>query len=252
MSEQGSYLYAVARPLPADRLAHVTGIGGAPVRCVSDGELSCVLSTVDLADFGTEALRRNLEQLDWLERVAREHDAVVHGVCRVATALPLRLATVYRDDASATAEVARRRTAVLRMLDRVEGRDEWGVKMYRVPAAEPAAAAARPSSGAEYLRRRRAQLQRHASDEERARDDASAVFEELALVAVESRRHRPQDPQLAGNRHPMLLNAAFLVDRSAASAFQAAVDRLAAAHPPGAVVRTGPWPPYSFVDWGEP
>jgi hypothetical protein len=230
-------------------LDEVAGIDGARIRGVEVGGVTCLVSDVDLDEFGEEPLRKNLERIDWLERVAREHDAVIKAVARIVAVLPLRLATVYWDDASASAEVTRHHDAVCAALDRVDGRDEWGVKVYRMPVDEAPEQTSRATSGAEYLRRRRAQVAQQTSD--RGADDelAARIFDEFAAVADDSRRHRPQDPSLTGRRQPMLLNAAFLVARCDEDRFRAAVSALADERPPGAVELTGPWPPYSFAEW---
>jgi hypothetical protein len=249
-----TYLYAVARtpapPPPAD----LRGIGGAPVRLVFEDDLTCIVGTVDLQEFGEEPVRRNLEDLDWLARVAREHDAVVHRMAAVTTLVPLRLATVYDNDASALRRVTELRATALATLDVLDGREEWGVKMYAVPRTPAAvgATAEPPSTGAEYLRRRRTELEQRSLDTEAATEDAEALFEHLRGVSVMARRHRPQDPALSGAEHPMLLNAAFLVDRERVPEFGAAVESLAADRPRGALVLTGPWPPYSFATLDEP
>jgi hypothetical protein len=254
LSGSATYLYAVARtPVPSLPL-DLRGVSEAPVRFVSEGDLTCVVSTVDLDEFGEEPLGRNLEDLDWLARVAREHDAVVHEMARSMTIVPLRLATVYTDDASALRRVGELRATALATLDVLEGREEWGVKMYAVPQAPATvgAAAPRPVSGVEYLRRRRAELDQRSGDAVAAANDADAVFEQLRQISVIARQHRPQDPALSGVTHPMVLNAAFLVDRTRSPEFCSEVDAVASQRPEGAVVLTGPWPPYSFATLDEP
>lgn len=248
MTRTGSYLYAITRAVPRDAFAGVRGIGGSPVRAVPGHGLSGVVSSVDLTEFGEAPLRENLERLDWLERVAREHDAVIRAVGRQVAVLPLRLATVCRDDASVADRLAAQQDTASAALDLVEGRDEWGVKLFR-RLDEPVAATLRPASGAEYLQRRRAELQQHAAMDVQAADDAQAIYHELARLAASSRQHRPQDSALTGRHDPMVLNAAYLVDRCDEAAFRAAVAQVAAARPAGTVEITGPWPPYSFVEW---
>ena len=46
-------------------------------------------------------------------------------------------------------------------------------------------------------------------------------------------------------------SAAFLVSRDASYAFVTVVGGVANAHPELALLCTGPWPPYSFVNAGE-
>jgi hypothetical protein len=76
---------------------------------------------------------------------------------------------------------------------------------------------------------------------------AEEMYEGLAELAAGACRHRPHDRRLTGDDRPMVLNAAFLVDRRQQRAFRSAVDLLSEAASDVAAVVTGPWPAYSFV-----
>jgi hypothetical protein len=247
MTDTGTYLYAITRAAARIELAEVRGVVDAPVRIVGAGDLACVVSTVGLDEFGEEALRANLEDLGWLEKIARQHDSVVQFVARQATTVPLRLATVCRDDSSAVERVQGLGGDAQDVLATLDGREEWGVKVFDVPGVPEAAEPERHASGTAYLQQRRKQLAARAQSAETAARDADAVYAQLAQLAVGARRHRLQDPQLTGIAAPMVLNAAFLVDRRRVSAFRAEVAELAAQRAAGAIAVTGPWPPYSFV-----
>jgi hypothetical protein len=247
----GLWLHAVARGAAAGALGGRTGIAGAAVRTVAGAGLVAVVSPVDLDEFGEEALRRNLENLSWLEGVARSHHAVVAAAGRLGAVVPATLATVYRDDAGVRTMLERRRVDFDAVLDRIGGRTEWGVKAYAAPAPAPAAAAGpdlRP--GVAYLQRRRAEL---AADDERLRratDGAEEIHAALAAAARASRRHPPQEPSLTGRTEPMVLNGAYLVDEE--EQFEDGVDAQARRHPELDLALTGPWPPYSFATLEEP
>lgn len=250
MSEASlTYLYALTRGVAA--LPDEAGIGDRPLRMLRLGVLGAVVSDVPAADFAEEALREHLEDLQWLERVARRHDTVVQACHRSGVAMPLRLATIYVDDRSAEQRLAEIADDAQRTLDRLDGCDEWGVKLFDTSgSAAPSPAA--PSggaemSGADYLRRRQAEMMRSGEAAATAAAEAEAVHRALAKHAVEDVRHRPQDPRLAGRREPMLLNAAFLVRRSDAHAFRAAAAELAGQRAENGIVLTGPWAPYSFA-----
>jgi hypothetical protein len=248
MNGRATYLYAITRPMPADEIPDVRGVAGAPVRLIRDGELACLVSTVELGEFGEQALSVNLEDLHWLERTARQHDAVVQASARVSTTLPMRLATICRDDRSARERLQQLGSAALATLAALDGREEWGVKLFVSPGASDARPpAAGATSGAAYLRRRREDLTQREHASERAVRDAEAVYDRLTTYSVDARRHRPQDQRLTGATQPMVLNAAFLVERARSDEFQDAANELASRHEPGAVVLTGPWPPYSFA-----
>jgi hypothetical protein len=260
VTEPGTYMYAVSRGLPPEAVEGTRGVVGAPVHLIEDRGLAAVVSPVSLDEFGEEALRRNLEHLDWLEATARAHHAVVDAVATRAVTVPLGLATVYRNEDRARHALHERYEEFVRALNRITGRTEWGVKAYAdlgsaavEETGEPPAADARP--GTAYLRRRSAQ--RRTEDEARREVLAAAerIDDELCAIAATRRLHRPQDPQLSGERGWMLFNAAYLVDDERADDFRAAVDRLAGARPEIRLQLTGPWAPYSFAteeeEWTE-
>ena len=78
---EGWWLYCVvgqAHPrLPADLEAVAPG---RPPRIVSAGDLAAVVSEVPLDEFGEEGLKRNLNDLAWLEATARAHETVLEAV----------------------------------------------------------------------------------------------------------------------------------------------------------------------------
>ncbi|EIE98820.1 GvpL/GvpF family gas vesicle protein [Saccharomonospora glauca] len=266
----GLWLYAVARGLDPAPLAGLRGVADAEVRTVAMGgqgsgeePLTAVVGPVPLAEFGEEALRRNLEDLDWLATTARAHDAVVAAVSAASSAaVPLRLATVCFDDERVRDLLTEREQEFTTALDALTGRTEWGVKVYTDPAklagaAEPTASVSSASggsagSGTAYLRRRKAALSARETGERIAAEHAEHLHARLARAAVAYRRHPPQDPKLSGERAHMVLNGAYLVDDERATEFADLVRALDAEHEAVRVELTGPWPPYSFAAVSQP
>lgn len=252
----GTWLYAVAAAPDRGRLRGLTGVAGEPLRTVEAAGLVAVVGSVPLDSFGDEALRRNLEDLDWLARVARAHDDVVHAVTRAGPTVPLRLATVYHDDERIESVLRRRAADFARTLEQVAGRTEWGVKavLDRAPEPEPVApvgGAERPGAGAAYLKRKREQHETRERGERSAAEAAARIHTVLAAHAADARRHRPQSPQLSGAASPMVLNAAYLVDDAAEREFARTVAALDHEHESVRLQLTGPWPPYSFSSLEE-
>ncbi|MEU4679686.1 GvpL/GvpF family gas vesicle protein [Micromonospora sp. NPDC023737] len=245
----GRWLHGVVREADLGLLSTVPGMTGEPVRPVRADGLVAVVSTVPLTEYGEEALRRNLEDLGWLERAARAHHRVVDALAGAGAVVPARLATVHRDDDAVTASLTGRRSELVALLDGLTGRGEWGVKGYVVPGVAPRAAeAAGPGGvGTAYLRRRRAQLAAREDAQRDAAHVAATVHEALARHAVVARRHPPQDRRLSGVAAAMALNGAYLVDAGAQAGFARLVETLAERHPELRLELTGPWPPYSFV-----
>ncbi|MCW3839231.1 GvpL/GvpF family gas vesicle protein [Micromonospora yasonensis] len=246
----GVWLHGVVAGDTPPAPAGITGIAGTPVRTVAAAGLAAVVSDAPLTEYGEEALRRNLEDLAWLERAARAHHAVVDVLSRAGAVVPARLATVHRDDGRVARVLVERHDELAGTLARLTGREEWGVKGYAVPGATPRAdepAGAGGGAGAAYLRRRKAQLTAREEGQRIAADAAAAVHTALAGYAVTARRHAPQDRRLSGAPTPMVLNGAYLVDRDRLDGFAALVRELGDRHPEIRLEPTGPWPPYSFV-----
>ncbi|MFF7971491.1 GvpL/GvpF family gas vesicle protein [Streptomyces sp. NPDC007905] len=245
------YVYAVCHPLGAPLQAELTGIGGAPPALLHHHGLVAVVSTVPEHDFCEEALRGRLEDLDWLAATARAHQGVIDALTTVTTPLPLRLATVFRDDSGVRMMIEEREGDFRRILDRLEGRVEWGVKVYLESAssevAEPAVSgAARPASGRDYLRRRRESTHAHEEQWRSAETFAQTLHERLSRYAEDSRLHPPQNAALSGTSGRNVLNAAYLVRRADSEGFVEMVDRTKGEVPGIRVELTGPWAAYSF------
>jgi hypothetical protein len=260
VAEQGRYLYAIARGLDAGAVEGVPGLDGAPVETVEHRGLTAVVSTVDLTEYGEDGLRRNLEDLAWLEKVARGHDTVIHAAASHAPTAPLRLATICLDDDGVCARLDEWHDALEAALDRVQGRAEWAVKAYaRQGSGQQAEAGttgeqdtAGKGAGLAYLQRKKSQVQQQAQAQDRAMQVAERVHEALAGRCVASRRLAPQDPRLTGHEGVMTLNGAYLVEETEGEAFAAAVQELAEQYPDAHLTVAGPWPPYSFASLEQP
>jgi hypothetical protein len=249
-------VYAVAADAEPAFTGGLIGVGGGAARPVTAAGLVAIAGDVPLAQFGEAALRRNLEDLDWLEQTARAHHAVIEAVAKERTVVPMRLATVYRSDEGVAGMLRERAADLQEALARVTGRSEWGIKAYVAmpPDQEQPNDAGQEDGalgpGAAYLRRRRAQLTARSDARQQALASARAVYDELGQLSVAARIYPPQSPELVGRSASMVLNAAYLVADERAEAFAAAVTDLAAAHPSVQLTLTGPWPAYSFA--GQP
>lgn len=245
------YVYAVCHPLDAPLQAELTGVGGAPAALLHHHGLVAVVSAVPEADFCEEALRAHLEDLDWLAATARAHQGVIDALTTVTTPLPLRLATVFRDNSGVRAMIEAREEDFRRILDRLDGRVEWGVMVSVVseaeePAEPVASAAGRPAGGRDHLCLRRERTQAHEEAWRSAETFARTVHERLLRHAEDSRLHPPQNPALSGVPGRNVLNAAYLVCRADSEKFVELVDRTRNEAPGMRVELTGPWAAYSF------
>ncbi|MFD9908950.1 GvpL/GvpF family gas vesicle protein [Streptomyces sp. NPDC059063] len=255
MTDELRYVYAVCHPLAVPLRPDLTGVAGAPPRQLAHDGLVAVVSPVPERDFAHEALRAHLEDLDWLAATARAHQSVVAALAAVTCPLPLRLATVFRDDSGVRAMLADESARLRRILDRIDGHVEWGVKVWlgddgaRRNGARDSGAT---ESGRAYLRRRQAQASAREESAERAEEFARRLHGDLAAYVTDSRIHPVQSPALtdpAWGRN--ILNGAYLVRRTRAEEFLELLARSRSTECAQEGLRvevTGPWAAYSFTD----
>ncbi|RPK81775.1 GvpL/GvpF family gas vesicle protein [Streptomyces sp. ADI98-10] len=250
-----TYVYAVGHEGPAlDGLAaRLPGVDGRPLRPVGGGGLCALVSAVPADTFSERGLTAQMEDLDRLEAVARAHHAVVDAAFAETSVLPMRLATVYLDDARVADMLVRQCSEFRELLGRLEGHVELGMKVYADPRAAAASAPATPASagagaGRAYLRQRQAQ-QRDSQDAYRSASDLAARAARLADGVAASRAvHRPQQGRLAASRPGVnVANEAYLVPREHTEQLRRELSALAEDVPGVFVEVTGPWAPYSFA-----
>jgi len=255
MSADGVWVYAVVHESRAEsRVSGLRGVAGEAVHVVAADDLAAIVGDVSLDEFGQDALRRNLEDLDWVAQKARAHDAVISEIARSGPVIPVRMATVYLDDARVRNLLEKRREDFVATLSRLSGRAELGVKVYADPTRLVTSDAAHGSngtrSGTSYLMRRRREL---ASREEAFRVaavEADRIHTTLMRHAVDGKRKPPPDRSLSGRDELTVLNGTYLVDSDAVEMFRETVVALAKSTGRLSMETTGPWPPYSFA--GEP
>jgi gas vesicle protein GvpL/GvpF len=236
--------------------------GEHPVERVSQAGLTALVSRVPKHEFDADALRRNLNDIEWLGRVARAHEHVLEGVLSTTTIVPLRLCTLYESDDGVRQMLEHEQSALTGALTALAGREEWGVKLLVDPeklqqVAEgraTAAAGVQPeldgqSAGGAYLLRRK--LERQVREESNALMAATVetLRAELEAFALDMVTRPAQNPELSGLQGRMILNAALLVDADGVNRLHALARAIEADYGDlGAqVIVTGPWPPYNFV-----
>ncbi|WP_247616714.1 GvpL/GvpF family gas vesicle protein [Streptomyces sp. MK37H] len=269
------YAYAVLRPTPeaARAVATLRGVADEQVGLVETGDLAAAVGPVPAEEFEEGALRAGLEELPRLEALARGHHGVVAGLAPLGAVLPLRLATVYRDEDRVRRVLQERRDQFLPLLERLAGHVEWGVKVYTDPTdslagdaavrAEATGGEAALSPGRAYLAARRRRRRGVEEAWQTAARTAARIAEEAGGVAVGRVAHRPQRGELAqvaggetaGGGKPggeNIANDAYLVPADRAEEFRSRVLAAAEGQPGVRVEVTGPWAPYSFALPPEP
>ncbi|MFJ1576735.1 GvpL/GvpF family gas vesicle protein [Streptomyces sp. NPDC088182] len=270
-----TYVFAVCAHIDHHALATLPGLGeNSPVRPLSLGALTAVVQHVEAARFSEDAWRERLSDQGELERCARAHHHVVSAVAARGATVPLPLATLYRSDERARRGLRQDAERFHTVLRRIEGRVEWGVKVYAAPPPRPAAAQTpapspspspsssspssssssagagrgRPSSGdgRAYLDRKRGIQKRREQHHDEALRAAETVDTAMRTVAAASRHLRTHVQEPLEPRRTQVLNAAYLVDEKRYDDVARTVRALRRSTGMD-IEMSGPWVPYSFV-----
>ena len=232
-----------------------------PVERLEAGGLAVLVSRVPSAEFGAEPLRLNLNDLAWLERVARAHEAVLDRALAEGTIVPLRMCTIYQTGDSVRRMLEQERTSFFEALSALDDRFEWAVKVLidsrrlldavhaENEGADFQSDGPERGEGSSYMLRRRSERAARESAATIARGVADDVHGRLAAWAIDATSSPPQNRDLSGHSGEMVLNAAYLVQRSRTDELRGLVAELEDRHRGlGVTIElTGPWPPYNFI-----
>ena len=261
MADRIHYVYAVV-DADTDASDAPAGIDDAPVELHADGAVAALVSAVDAAVYAGPEVETRSGDLEWLGPRARAHDAVVTWASDRGAVVPLPMFSLFRDRTGVGAMLRERREFLARTLDHVRGRQEYGVRLFRIDAAltehlgelspriaelERTAAAASP--GQRYLLNRKLEAERTEELRRISHDVAQRVFDALAAHAAAAALDALPRRTIEGMAGTAVLNASFLLARDAVDAFRRALTgQVAQFEPRGFRFEfTGPWPPYHFV-----
>ena len=251
-----TYLYCLVRSArrPALRGVAPPVPGGEAVRLVDVPAMPhtwLVVSSVAAAAYAEDVLDREMQQIDWVGERAMAHEAVIEHFLRADAVLPMQLFTLFMNDERAVEHVSRDRRRIDRILKKVAGKVEWGLRLTLEAAPETDSdvrkGVRRVASGADYLARKRDVRDAAQQRMKRARTEATRIYRTLSAEATAAERRTDVDRTIPDSR--VVLDAAFLVPAGRAAAFRTAVRRQTAPLKKGGVAAalTGPWPPYNFI-----
>lgn len=254
---KGFYVYAIAgsgHPLPGE----VEAVdGSAHVDVIDDHGLAAFYTPVDLEDFSQEVIDARAKDVEWLGAIGYRHQSVMTALMHGGTIIPLRAFTLFGSDAAVRGMLREGREALLAALARLDGKQEWTLRVEFDPQRWSEALVARvgplrdlvaeigaASPGRAFLLRKKLDEEKkrasREAEEQVVSEIESAVTASLACDTVaESRTQRAGAfPQIN-----------VLIPRDEDARLQELRGTLEARYGGEgvSVVVTGPWPPYSFV-----
>jgi hypothetical protein len=226
------------------------------VTTLRNGALAAVVSQVPLEDFGEERLRERLADAAWLEHTARRHEEVLETYRERGTLIPMRLCSIYRTDDGVREMLGREAEAFEEALARLQGKSEWGVKVFAndatgdgTGAPEPAAPGGVEGAGAAYMQQRSREHEHRRRLERDLEEACERIHGRLCSLAVDGLTSAPQRAEVTDHPGQMVLNGVYLVADREQATFDHEVEVLQAEFSKLGLEleQTGPWPAYNFV-----
>ena len=238
-----------------------------PVYALPYQAIQAIVSRAPLAEFGQEQIEANLEDLEWVKSKVCAHEHVLETVLAYHNLVPMKFCTIYQSEDRVRETLAQYYDDLVDALMRLEGKQEWGVKLYcdgealarRIAETgdsdkvkELKAEMAKESSGAAYFMKKKME-QTIDEEKERVSDEcAQCSHDRLASHAEETVVNPLQSKQATGRQEEMILNGAYLVAAEQLAGFRVELESLQDEYGElgFSYELTGPWPPYNFVTIG--
>ncbi|HEX2059841.1 MAG TPA: GvpL/GvpF family gas vesicle protein [Thermoanaerobaculia bacterium] len=223
----------------------------------SAGNLCAVFTPVRAEEFSQDVIDRRAGDLEWLGAIGYRHQAVMAELMKKTTLVPLRAFTLFSGEAALRAYLEEHRELLEKTLERLDGKQEWTLRIELEPQKWSDALATRVESlralqdeianaapGKAFLLRKK--LDDSKKKASQSAEDAlvneieSAVMDKLRCETVAESRQRRDGafPQIN-----------VLVNRDEESVLQELHAELSARYEPEGVTVAllGPWPPYTFA-----
>ncbi len=251
------YVYAIARAghsMP-ERVEAVDGSDRLSV--VTSGDLATFVTPVDDVDFSQGVVDARAKDVEWLGSIGYRHQSVMNALMHGGTIIPLRAFTLFASEESLRQHLEGERARLMKLLDRLDGKQEWTLRIefdpqlwsealvrrvdrLRALSDEIAGAAA----GKAFLLRKKLDDEKKQASREAEQQVVSeverAVMETLACDTVAETR------QQRSGAFPQIN---VLLERDEEARLEQLRDALARRYGAEGVTLalTGPWPPYTFA-----
>jgi len=254
------YLYCVTNNAP--KLKEIENLVDNPYFIYYQG-LCAIVNKIKESEFTEENLKRNLADLEWIKAKAIIHEKVIEGIMKNTCVIPFKFATIFDTEDNLKAMLEEHVQTLKEKLKNLEGKEEWGVKIYcdieRLKGAVIQEESGilkiekeinSSSSGKAYfLKKKKEELMKEAVNK-RINEYGQESFELFKRLSYEARINKLLPKEVTEREDDMVLNSAFLVDKDKVSEFIHAVDDLKTRYNDKGFDFdcTGPWPPYNFCN----
>jgi len=254
------YLYCVTDKEPvldkASELIH-------NLHCLSIGDMYAVVSEVAKDDFDRDNLKKNIADMEWLEKHVRIHESVIDAVMTEMelSLIPFKFATVFYTKDSLKLFMIDYSDGLKKNLYYLSNKEEWGVKIFfnkeqmeksildsdqDVKELDEKISSTSPGK-AFFLKKKKTELVKNLI-QSKTNEYVKDCYKNLKNLSAQTKINKIQPKELSGKETEMILNAVFLVSADNIPNFiNCVLDiRNRYSNKGFDIDCTGPWPAYNF------
>ena len=227
------------------------------ILAVESGPVSAFYSLVDDVDYSQAVIDARSKDVEWLGAIGYRHQSMMTDLMRGGTIVPLRAFTLFATPERLRAHLDAERETYLRILDRLEGKKEWTLRIEFDPQKWSDAIVRRVDSlraiaeEAEGAGAGKAFLLRKKLDEEKKRASREAEQQIVGEVedAVTSKLACDTVAETRQERSGAFPQINVLINRDEEARLVELRDEMERRYAGDGVTLalTGPWPPYTFA-----
>lgn len=268
---EGLYLYCLREKTEGTTRISIKGFDGkGKVFTFLCRELEAVVSKISLEEFTSEEIQKKAqEDLNWIKEKALIHEKVIEEAMRkndkVLNLIPMRFGTIFKEKASLEETLNKDYPKIREVLDRIKGKQEWGVKAYlknkekleqvikegdEAIKEKEKEIASLPEGIGYFMEEELKEVISKKMNKE-LNNIVEILFESLKKQAVESVKNKILEKELTGKVEPMILNASYLILEEKVKNFKKEVERLNKKMQVNGfyLEYSGPWPAYNFSSY---
>lgn len=252
------YLYCVTKAKPPRSNFKDIGVKIYPIYLQGT---YAIVSRVSPDEFSEECLKKNLANMEWVERKVRQHEKVIEEIMRDSTVIPFKFSTVFQKEENVERLLREKNAEFKRIIANLDGKEEWGLKIYcdlekfkvalekedeRITEKEQEISSV--SKGKAYfLKKKKEELIKDIINE-KISEYTKDSFERLKRISLKTKINKILHKEVTEKKEDMVLNVAFLINKKRIKEFHNVLDYLKIKYSDKGLSFdcTGPWPPYNF------
>lgn len=230
------------------------------------GDITAVICQVDQEGFSEENLAKNIEDMTWLQEKAFHHHQVINQLHTSYTIIPLKFGTIYETVNNLKATVSEYEEEILNLLSKLEGNEEWNVKIYvkddkfresvlttNEEIKKKEEEISELPKGKQFFEKKKMSQFIEDQIDKTIKSSCKEIHERLKGFALEDKLKKNWNKKVTGKAEDMHWNSAYLLPKKDSDAFIAAIkEEQKQAYETETGIKfevTGPWPAFHFSNF---